>query len=82
MNPYSVPQINNQLMNQAQIPSQFNQPTRDSSVRPTRQKRSKKDTSETIPEKQRRPMNAFMIFAQTERIKLIKDNPGKDNRYI
>jgi len=33
-------------------------------------------------EKDRRPMNGFMLFAKSMRVELTKEFPGKDNRYL
>ena len=32
------------------------------------------------PEKPKRPMNGFMLFAKKYRLELIQQHPGKDNR--
>ena len=34
------------------------------------------------PLKAKRPMNAFMLFAQENRLSLTQNFPGKDNRYM
>jgi hypothetical protein len=33
------------------------------------------------PNRPKRPMNAFMLFAKKHRLELIQKHPGKDNRY-
>ena len=33
------------------------------------------------PDKPKRPMNGFMLFAKKYRLELIQQHPGKDNRY-
>lgn len=34
------------------------------------------------PDRPKRPMNAFMLFAKQHRLKLIRMHPGKDNRFV
>ena len=35
-----------------------------------------------MEEKERRPMNGFMLFAKRKRIELTQKFPGKDNRWV
>ena len=46
-------------------------------VNPIRKKRRKPLVGN---EKDRRPMNGFMLFAKSMRVELTKEYPGKDNR--
>ncbi|XP_018903884.1 HMG box-containing protein 1 [Bemisia tabaci] len=38
--------------------------------------------TQAVPDKAKRPMNAFMLFAKRYRLELIQSNPSKDNRAI
>lgn len=43
---------------------------------------SKKRGSKRNPDRVKRPMNAFMLFAKKYRPEITQDNPGKDNRLV
>ena len=40
----------------------------------------KKRLTKKNPDRVKRPMNAFMLFAKRYRTEITQDNPGKDNR--
>ena len=44
--------------------------------------RVKKEKKEKRDDKAKRPMNAFMLFAQKYRVYYTQRYPGRDNRYI
>eukprot|EP00794_Sanderia_malayensis_P006266 gene6266-6986_t len=48
----------------------------------TTKKAKRKRKTNNLEEKQRRPMNGFMLFAKKMRIELTQKFPGKDNRAI
>jgi hypothetical protein len=41
---------------------------------------AKKKEKDNNPDKPKRPMNGFMLFAKKYRLELIQQHPGKDNR--
>jgi hypothetical protein len=48
----------------------------------TGEKTSKPIKAPLDPDRPKRPMNAFMLFAKQHRLNLIRMHPGKDNRYV
>lgn len=48
----------------------------------TTDKASKPSKAPLDPDRPKRPMNAFMLFAKQHRLKLIRMHPGKDNRFV
>ncbi|KAK3909200.1 HMG box-containing protein 1 [Frankliniella fusca] len=53
------------------------------STQQTADKPSSKATKVPLdPDRPKRPMNAFMLFAKQHRLKLIRMHPGKDNRFV
>jgi HMG (high mobility group) box len=42
----------------------------------------KKEKKEKKEDKAKRPMNAFMLFAQEFRVRYTQEFPGRDNRYV
>lgn len=64
-----------------QAPSKQSKSSKQKNPQQTSEK-STKTKAPLDPNRPKRPMNAFMLFAKQHRLKLIRMHPGKDNRCV
>lgn len=92
LSPPNTPTLKSQLSHQQ---SHQNQPTSSQSLKKSKPGKQKPNNTHQNsnkpaktskvpldPDRPKRPMNAFMLFAKEHRLKLIRMHPGKDNRFV